>query len=87
VNQLKIDKSFVDNLPANHRDAMVVQTIIAMGGGLKFDVIAEGVESEAQRHFLIDQGCLAFQGYLFGRPLPADAFTEAVCLMLAAQKQ
>ncbi|MGQ7957079.1 EAL domain-containing protein [Pseudomonas sp. SP16.1] len=87
LNQLKIDKSFVDNLPTNHRDAMVVQTIIAMGGGLEFDVIAEGVENEAQLDFLIDQGCLVFQGYLFGRPLPADAFTEAICQMLATQEQ
>ncbi|PWY45613.1 EAL domain-containing protein [Pseudomonas sp. RW405] len=47
-----------------------------MGDGLGFDVISEGVENEAQRHVLIDLGCLAFQGYLFGRPLPADTLTE-----------
>lgn len=76
--QLKIDKSFVDELPASHRDAMVAQTIIAMGRGLELDVIAEGVETRAQHAYLAAQGCHAFQGYLFGKPLPADAFEAAV---------
>lgn len=77
LTQLKIDKSFVDNLPASHRDAMVVQTIIAMSRGLELHVIAEGVENEAQRDFLATLGCEAFQGYLFGRPLPVNEFMEA----------
>ena len=76
--QLKIDKSFVDELPDDPRDAMVAQTIIAMGQGLGLDVIAEGVETEAQRDFLAGQGCHAFQGYLFGRPLPSPAFEQSL---------
>lgn len=76
--QLKIDKSFVDELPASHRDAMVAQTIIAMGRGLELDVIAEGVETRAQHEYLVAQGCHAFQGYLFGKPQPADAFEATV---------
>nr|WP_315467747.1 EAL domain-containing protein [uncultured Undibacterium sp.] len=74
LTQLKIDKSFVDNLPNNHRDAMVAQTIINMGQGLDLHVIAEGVESEAQFNYLLDIGCPAFQGYYFGKPVSADLF-------------
>lgn len=78
LTQLKIDKSFVDDLPASDRDAMVAQTIIAMGRGLVLDVIAEGVESEAQYRFLVDLGCQAFQGYFFGRPQPVEAFEASL---------
>lgn len=83
--QLKIDKSFVDELPSSHRDAMVAQTIIAMGRGLELDVIAEGVETRAQYDYLVGQGCHAFQGYLFGKPQPADAFEAAVRERAASQ--
>lgn len=78
LTQLKIDKSFVDELPASHRDAMVAQTIIAMGRGLELNMIAEGVETRLQHEYLVAQGCHAFQGYLFGKPLPLDAFEAAV---------
>jgi EAL domain-containing protein (putative c-di-GMP-specific phosphodiesterase class I) len=84
LTQLKIDKSFVDELPASHRDAMVAQTIIAMGRGLGLDVIAEGVETAAQRDFLVAHGCHGFQGYLFGRPLPVREFEAQVLAALAA---
>ncbi len=77
LNQLKIDKSFVDQLPASHSAAMVAQTIIAMGGGLGLHVIAEGVETLEQREFLALHGCHAFQGYLFGRPVPLAVFEHA----------
>lgn len=49
-----------------------------MGQGLELDVIAEGVETRAQHEYLVAQGCHAFQGYLFGKPLPVDAFEAAV---------
>jgi diguanylate cyclase (GGDEF)-like protein/PAS domain S-box-containing protein len=78
LTQLKIDKSFVDELPASHRDAMVAQTIINMGRGLGLDVIAEGVETTAQRDFLVAQGCHSFQGYLFGKPVPVGEFEAQV---------
>ncbi len=86
LTQLKIDKSFVDELPSSQRDGMVAQTIIAMGKGLGLDVIAEGVETQAQRDYLVAHGCQAFQGYLFGKPLPLAEF-EALCqeLLLAAE--
>jgi len=83
LTQLKIDKSFVDDLPSSLRDAMVAQTIIAMGHGLELQVIAEGVENGEQRDFLTSHGCEAFQGYLFGRPLPVADFNESVARMLS----
>ncbi|MGF6276289.1 diguanylate cyclase (GGDEF)-like protein/PAS domain S-box-containing protein [Massilia sp. UYP11] len=78
LTQLKIDKSFVDELPGSERDAMVAQTIIAMGKGLELEVIAEGVETSEQRAFLAAHGCHAFQGYLFGKPMPLEEFEAMV---------
>ncbi|QVL50517.1 MAG: EAL domain-containing protein [Thiocapsa sp.] len=69
--ELKIDRSFVQDLVTNERDAAIARTIIALGDTLHLDVIAEGVETEAQRDWLAGHGCHAFQGYLFGRPGPA----------------
>lgn len=74
LNQLKIDKSFVHNLPDNPSDAMVVQAIITLAQSLGLDVIAEGVETEAQRQFLDQHGCHHCQGYLFSKPVSAEAF-------------
>ncbi|MBU6248715.1 MAG: EAL domain-containing protein [Xanthomonadaceae bacterium] len=74
LDQLKIDQSFVGRLPEVAGDATVSQTIIAMGHGLGLQVIAEGVETEAQWSFLMEHGCDAFQGYLLGRPMPAAEF-------------
>jgi diguanylate cyclase (GGDEF)-like protein/PAS domain S-box-containing protein len=74
LDQLKIDQSFVSRLPEDGNDAMVAQTVIGMGRGLGMVVVAEGVETEAQRDFLMAHGCDAFQGYLIARPLPRAAF-------------
>ncbi|CRI67153.1 Diguanylate cyclase/phosphodiesterase with PAS/PAC sensor(S) (fragment) [Thiocapsa sp. KS1] len=71
LKELKIDRSFVQDLVTNERDAAIARTIIALGDTLDLDVIAEGVETEAQRDWLAGHGCHAFQGYLFGRPGPA----------------
>ncbi len=76
LDQLKIDKSFVDDLPSGKQDAMVAQTIIAMAKGLGLQVVAEGVETEAQWDFLMQHGCDAFQGYRFGRPQPIHEFAR-----------
>lgn len=78
LSQLKIDKSFVDKLLESAPDALVAQTIIAMGHGLGLEVIAEGVETAAQHACLLNMGCRSFQGYLFGRPQPAPIFEQAV---------
>ncbi|MET0106616.1 MAG: EAL domain-containing protein [Sedimenticola sp.] len=77
LDQLKIDRSFVLNLPDNQDDVIVAQTIITMAQGLGLDVIAEGVETESQREFLSRHGCDAYQGYLFGRPIPLDEFEHS----------
>lgn len=78
LKELKIDRSFVRDLASNDNDAAIARTIIALGGTLELDVIAEGVETEAQRDWLAGQGCQAFQGYLFGRPGPAETSGLAV---------
>jgi EAL domain-containing protein (putative c-di-GMP-specific phosphodiesterase class I) len=74
LSQLKIDQSFVRNMGTQPADAAIVQTIIAMAHNLGLDVIAEGVETPAQRGFLSAHGCGLYQGYLFGHPLALDAF-------------
>lgn len=76
IQQLKIDKSFVRNIASNHRDAVVVQTIIGMANNLGVAVIAEGVETEEQRACLERFGCMAYQGYLYGKPMPLREFEE-----------
>ncbi|KAF7599793.1 MAG: diguanylate cyclase [Candidatus Dactylopiibacterium carminicum] len=75
LDELKIDKSFVLNLPGDYNDEVIAQTIITMGQSLGLNVIAEGVETEAQRAFLARHGCHAYQGYLFSRPVPLAEFT------------
>ncbi len=72
VTELKIDRSFVQGLPNNRGDAALVTSIIALAHSLDLHVIAEGVETEAQRGFLEAAGCDRFQGYLASRPLPAE---------------
>ncbi len=73
LDRLKIDQSFVRDVHKDHQDAAIVGTIIAMAQHLQLGIIAEGVETEAEWVFLRAAGCPAFQGYLFGRPLPAEA--------------
>jgi len=70
LDQLKIDQSFVRNLGVRHTDDVIVQTILGMARNLELDVIAEGVETEAQKKLLAQYGCMFFQGYLLGRPMP-----------------
>jgi len=76
LDQLKIDKSFVQSLPDNPNDAVVVQTIITLASSLQLAVIAEGVENEAQRLFLEQHGCPIYQGYLFSKPLTMRDFEK-----------
>ena len=75
LDQLKIDQSFVRNIGTKSSDSMIVQTIIGMAHNLGIEVIAEGVETHAQRDFLLGAGCRIYQGFLFGRPVPLEEFT------------
>ncbi|MBT8111304.1 MAG: EAL domain-containing protein [Gammaproteobacteria bacterium] len=76
ISTLKIDRSFVQNIVTNPDDATIVDTIIQMGRNLKLDVVAEGVEEEAQLVFLQKLGCTYVQGLLFGDPMSADNYVE-----------
>lgn len=69
-DQLKIDKTFVRNITTDPSDAAIVTAILAMSSSLGLEIIAEGVETEAQRDFLLANGCHGFQGHLFGHPAP-----------------
>ncbi|MFV0623213.1 putative bifunctional diguanylate cyclase/phosphodiesterase [Sphingomonas sp. ac-8] len=78
LSRLKIDRSFVQDISVNGTDAVIVGAVAALGNGLGLDVIAEGIETQAQRDLLRGTGCGSGQGYLFGRPMPADAFEQWV---------
>ncbi|GHD40816.1 PAS domain S-box-containing protein/diguanylate cyclase (GGDEF) domain-containing protein [Marinobacter persicus] len=75
LDQIKIDQSFTRDLGENSTSGAIVDSIIGLSNGLKLQVIAEGVETEEQRDWLVEHGCRHFQGYLFARPgpLPADS--------------
>jgi diguanylate cyclase (GGDEF)-like protein/PAS domain S-box-containing protein len=76
LDQVKIDQSFVRDLTSDSNDAAIVRAIIAMCHSLEMQVIAEGVETEAQHAFLKNNGCLKYQGYLFGKPMPIEEFNR-----------
>ncbi|HXH04797.1 MAG TPA: EAL domain-containing protein, partial [Candidatus Competibacteraceae bacterium] len=74
IDILKIDRSFVRDLPDDSEDAIIAQTIIAMAHSLNLRVVAEGVETAAQLEWLRRQGCDQYQGFYFSPPLPATEF-------------
>jgi diguanylate cyclase (GGDEF)-like protein/PAS domain S-box-containing protein len=78
LDQIKIDRSFVQNIGEKPTDALIVQTIIGMARNLGLEVIAEGVETQAQRSFLEQHGCTLYQGYLFSRPVPIQQFERSM---------
>jgi EAL domain-containing protein (putative c-di-GMP-specific phosphodiesterase class I) len=78
IDAVKIDQSFVRDLEHDASDATIVSTVIAMAENLHLNVIAEGVETEAQLEFLRQRGCVEYQGYLFSRPVPPDEFARVV---------
>ncbi|PHN63332.1 diguanylate phosphodiesterase [Pseudomonas sp. ICMP 8385] len=79
IDVLKIDRTFVDGLPSGEQDAQIARAIIAMAHSLNLAVIAEGVETHEQLDFLREHGCDEVQGYLFGRPMPANRFEAQFC--------
>lgn len=72
IDKLKIDKSFIKDVHINEDDSAIAKAIIALAKSLNLDIIAEGVENEYQKEFLLNHDCENFQGYLFSKPLPAD---------------
>lgn len=74
MEQLKIDKSFIRNIETDKDDRAIIKTIIEMAKNLNIEVIAEGVETEAQKQYLIENGCKQFQGFLFGEPVTVEQF-------------
>ncbi|MHB1530152.1 MAG: sensor domain-containing protein [Acidiferrobacteraceae bacterium] len=78
IGRLKIDQSFVRDVPGDPNDVAIVRAIVSMAHGLGIQVVAEGVETEAQLAFVRNEGCDAAQGYYFSRPLPFEAFARWV---------
>jgi EAL domain-containing protein (putative c-di-GMP-specific phosphodiesterase class I) len=72
LDQLKIDQSFVRDVLTDPNDAAIARTILTLAQSLDLAVVAEGVETDGQWQFLLKSGCKAFQGYLFGRPVPVE---------------
>lgn len=79
IDKLKIDRSFITNIPGSADDAAIVQGIISLAHSLRLKVVAEGVESAEQVEYLRKLGCDQYQGYFFSKPLAAAAFTALLC--------
>jgi len=81
LDQIKIDQSFVRDIITDPNDAIIVKTIIDMAKNFHLNVIAEGVETTAQHEYLQQHGCMEYQGYLFGKPMPLIQF-EAILIKI-----
>ncbi|HEX7749855.1 MAG TPA: EAL domain-containing protein [Bordetella sp.] len=86
ATELKIDRSFVMSLVPDSDDAAIVASIIALGQTLNMYIVAEGVETAAQRSLLTELGCHILQGYLLGKPMPAPLFCETVAMSHVAPR-
>jgi len=85
LDKLKIDRTFIQSMHENERDAAIVSAIVQMGHALKLKVVAEGVEHPEQQALLQRWGCDQYQGFLFSRALPVDAFTAYLARGLTVQ--
>jgi EAL domain-containing protein (putative c-di-GMP-specific phosphodiesterase class I) len=73
ASTIKVDRTFVRDIPHDPESAAVVTTIVRLAENLGVTTLAEGIETGAQRRFLLELGCINGQGFLFSRPLPAEA--------------
>lgn len=87
LSRLKIDQSFVRNLGTSREDAAIVRSIVHMAKAFGLGVIAEGVETKEQQERLLAKGCDELQGYLLGRPMPAESFAVQYGLSLSGQRE
>ncbi len=78
LDQLKIDSSFVRDILIDPSDKAIARMVISLGHSLELEVIAEGVETEAQSAMLASLGCHRYQGYLYGKPCSAEQFQALV---------
>jgi diguanylate cyclase (GGDEF)-like protein/PAS domain S-box-containing protein len=84
VGQIKIDKSFVRDVPADRNKSELVKAIVSIGTALRLGVVAEGVETRLHADFLRDAGCPLAQGYLYGKPMPREVFES---FLLQSERQ
>jgi EAL domain-containing protein (putative c-di-GMP-specific phosphodiesterase class I) len=76
IDTLKVDRSFIRDLPEDPEDKAITEAIIAMGKSLNLTVVAEGVETQEQQTFLKEHACDEMQGFFFSKPIPGEAFAE-----------
>jgi EAL domain-containing protein (putative c-di-GMP-specific phosphodiesterase class I) len=79
IDELKIDRSFVMNLPGDSASVAIVESVLAMSKGMNMTVVAEGVETIEQADFLASRGCHELQGYLFSKPLAKEDLLDWCC--------
>jgi EAL domain-containing protein (putative c-di-GMP-specific phosphodiesterase class I) len=85
LDYMKIDQSFLRGVPEATDNVAITRAIITLGKNLGLQIIAEGVENEAQLRFVAEQGCEEYQGYLFSRPVPAEELAALFRKNVAAQ--
>ncbi len=85
-DQIKIDKSFVDGIKENNNDAFIVRSVFTLGKLMGINVVAEGVENLEQDELLKSLGCMVFQGYLFGKPVPVDELERQLLMTISKLK-
>ena len=78
INKLKIDRGFIKDLPEDKNDVAITRAVIALAHSMSFIVTAEGVESEEQREFLINEGCEQMQGFLYSKPVTSDELVKVI---------
>ncbi len=76
IDKVKIDRSFIQDLPYDENDIAIVRAIIALASSLKLEIIAEGVETKEQLDFLVNEGCSTIQGYYYSKPIPKNEYED-----------